>query len=81
MKFAKFLRNLFYRTPSVAASCLLLRLKFRSAMAVSQHSAFMGNCRLLVTRFIVLSTQRMKEMSCEFGLLLGTNARIWNLEG
>ena len=35
---------------------------------------------LLVTRFIVLSTQWMKEMRCEFSPLAGVSARIWNLE-
>ena len=36
--------------------------------------------RLLVTHFIVLSTQWMKEMRCEFSPLPGVSARIWNLE-
>ena len=35
---------------------------------------------LLVKRFIVLSTQWMKEMRCEFSPLPGVSARIWNLE-
>ena len=35
---------------------------------------------LLVKRFIVLSTQWMKEMRCEVSPLAGVSARIWNLE-
>ena len=54
---------------------LLLRLKFQNVMEGSHHTAFMGNSGLLVTRFIVLSTQWMKDMR-----FLEVSPRVWKIE-
>ena len=43
--------------------CLLLWLKSRSARGSSHHPAFWATAELLVTSFIVLSTQWMKKMT------------------
>ena len=37
-------------------SCLLLRLKFRSARGAFHHPAFMGNCPTISHTFFALST-------------------------
>ena len=68
----------------IRSTCLLLRVKLRSARGASHHPNFMGNCaraQIISRRFpIVLSTHWMKEMRCEFSPLPGVSVRIWNLE-